>query len=167
MMSRHHISIRRYEFFASRTPPEPSLLNSFYLEDLAKARDLASSQSLPRALQFYLGMHSPGQRTDLLEDQAGLRTLLQPALTPLGRWPGPGRFSLALLQQAAVNGTSGGLRETGILSVNGPPEQARPPCSETSSLHEWLSVRQSWQSTTIRRAHFTRPGKPYKEAVQG
>lgn len=120
-ISAPHFAIRRYEFFASKVPPEPGLLNSFFLEDLAKARILADQSKLPRALQFYLGDASPNTRIDLLEDQNGLRNLLQPASTPLGRWPGPGRFPLALLQQAAVNGTSGGLKETGILSVNGPP----------------------------------------------
>ena len=114
-------AIRRYEYFASKVPPEPSLLNSFYLKDLAKARDLEDTGTLPRTLQLYLGRTSPRKRIDLLQDQAGLRTLLQPALTPLGRWPGPGRFSLALLQQAAVNATTGDSKDSNILSVNGPP----------------------------------------------
>ncbi len=116
-----HFAIRRFEFFASKVPPEPSLLNSFFLEDLAKARLLAEQSKLPHALQFYLSEASPTNRIDLLEDHGGLSDLLQPSLTPLGRWPGPGRFPLALLQQAAVNGTSDGLVKTGVLSVNGPP----------------------------------------------
>lgn len=114
-------AIRRYEFFASKVPPEPSLLNSFFLDDLAKARDLARTEQLPQALKFYLGVSSPQRRTDLLQEDAGLQYLLQPALTAPGRWPGQGRFPLALLQQAAVNGTNDGLKQTGVLSVNGPP----------------------------------------------
>lgn len=114
-------AIRRYEYFASKVPPEPGLLNSFFLEDLAEARELARSKRLPRALRYYLGVELPDKKTDLLQDQKGLQDLLQPALTPLGRWPSNGRFSLTLLQQAAVNGTTASVQETGMLSVNGPP----------------------------------------------
>jgi len=51
-------AIRRYEFFASKTPPEPSLLNSFFLEDLALARDLTAKSNAPKALQHYLGIQT-------------------------------------------------------------------------------------------------------------
>jgi hypothetical protein len=63
-----HFAIRRYEFFASKVPPEPSLLNSFFLEDLATARNLADKSELPKALKFYLGASKPKTKTDLLED---------------------------------------------------------------------------------------------------
>lgn len=114
-------AVRRYEFFASKVPPEPSLLNSFYLEDLASARELASNGQLPHVLRFYLGVNAPARRFDLLADDVALQHLMQPARTPIGRWPGNGRFPLALLQQAAVNATADDLPETGLLSVNGPP----------------------------------------------
>ncbi|MCA0922968.1 AAA domain-containing protein [Pseudooceanicola nanhaiensis] len=116
-----YFALRRYEFFASKTPPEPGLLNSFFLEDLAAARTHAQNGTLPHALKHYLGVEKPPHKTDLLQDDAGLQHLLQPALTPLGRWPGNGRFPLALLQQAAVNATTPALMKTGILAVNGPP----------------------------------------------
>ncbi len=116
-----YFALRRFEFFASKTPPEPGLLNSFFLEDLSQARILESKNCLPHALKHYLGVATPSQRTDLLEDDGGLQQLLQPALTPLGRWPGNGRYPLALLQQAAVNATDKRLMKTGILAVNGPP----------------------------------------------
>lgn len=116
-----YFALRRFEFFASKTPPEPGLLNSFFLEDLSQARILESKNILPHALKHYLGVATPSQKTDLLEDDAGLQQLLQPALTPLGRWPGNGRYPLALLQQAAVNATDKRLMKTGILAVNGPP----------------------------------------------
>ena len=116
-----YFALRRYEFFASKTQPEPGLLNSFFLEDLALARTLESNKALPHALKHYLGIAKPARQTDLLENDAGLQHLLQPALTPLGRWPGNGRYPLALLQQAAVNATDKRLMETGILAVNGPP----------------------------------------------
>jgi hypothetical protein len=116
-----YFALRRYEYYASKTPPEPGLLNSFFLEDLATARTQAQNGTLPHALKHYLAVEKPSRKTNLLQDYAGLQHLLQPALTPLGRWPGAGRFPLALLQQAAVNATTPGLMETGILAVNGPP----------------------------------------------
>ncbi|MCJ2187884.1 DEAD/DEAH box helicase [Novosphingobium beihaiensis] len=116
-----YFALRRYEFFASKTPPEPGLLNSFFLEDLATARTHAQNGTLPHALRYYLALDKPSRKTDLLKDDAGLQHLLQPALTSVGRWPGNGRFPLALLQQAAVNATAPSLMETGILAVNGPP----------------------------------------------
>jgi len=116
-----YFALRRYEFFASKTPPEPGLLNSFFLDDLATARALHARGTLPHALQHYLGIQSPPTRTNLLEDEGGLQHILQPTLSPLGRWPGNGRFPLAMLQQAAVNATQTECMETGILAVNGPP----------------------------------------------
>ena len=116
-----YFAIRRYEYFANKTPPEPGLLNSFFLEDLDKAKNLAASGTLPNALQHFLGMKIPDRKTDLLKDDAGLQRLLQPALTPVGRWPGKGPFPLALLQQAAVNAATSSSMPTGILAVNGPP----------------------------------------------
>lgn len=116
-----HFAIRRYEFFASKVPPEPGLLNSFFLKDLTQARELAQASELPKALKYYLGVTNPENKVDLLRDDGGLQNLLQPSLTPLGRWPANGRFPLALLQQAAVNITTDKINETGIASVNGPP----------------------------------------------
>ncbi|WP_299626570.1 DEAD/DEAH box helicase [Pelagibius sp.] len=116
-----YFALRRYEFYASKTPPEPGLLNSFFLEDLATARELYAKGAVPHSLRYYLGIQQPAVRTDLLEDESGLQHILQPALTPLGRWPGNGRFPLAMLQQAAVNATQAQCMDTGILAVNGPP----------------------------------------------
>jgi len=116
-----YFALRRYEFFASKTPPEAGLLNSFFLEDLTIASQLAEAGRLPHALQHYLGIKSPSLRIDLIQDKSGLQDLLQPALTPAAKWPGDGRHPLALLQQAAVNATHAERLGTGILAVNGPP----------------------------------------------
>lgn len=116
-----YFALRRYQFFKNEKPPEPSLLNSFFLQDLEMARIHAMDGDLPHALRHYLGAEEPPRKTDLLKDQNGLRRLLQPALTPPGRWPGNGRYPLALLQQAAVNATEPEEMETGVLAVNGPP----------------------------------------------
>ncbi|MEM8950622.1 MAG: hypothetical protein AAGC99_14945 [Pseudomonadota bacterium] len=120
-----HFAVRRFDDIDNDAPPEPEFVNSFFIQDLIQARDLADQSSLPRILQFYLGEAAPSTRTDLLEDEDGLRTLLQPAFTPLGRWPGPGRHPLAPLQQAAVNGTSDGLEDTGFFAVDGLPDTGK------------------------------------------
>lgn len=113
--------VRRFEFFASKIPPEPSLLNSFFLEDLSLAGVKMKNGSAPRSLKLFLGQEEPNSKTDLLDDEEGLVHILRPEATPLGRWPAKGRFPLALLQQAAINGVNDHLKDNGILSVNGPP----------------------------------------------
>ncbi|MBO9170788.1 AAA domain-containing protein [Rhizobium sp. L245/93] len=117
-----YFALKRFEWMYSKNPPEPGLLNSFYLEDLKSARSLVDGGRVPNALRHYLGISSPASRTDLLEDTTGLPTLLQPKMSPAGRWPSEGRHPLAILQQAAVNAVGGGAEiPTGILGVNGPP----------------------------------------------
>jgi hypothetical protein len=114
-------AIRSYTYFKDPNPPEPLLLNSFFLADLALARKLFSEGKATANLRRYLGVeHSPNRR-DLLTDTETLAEAVSPGLTHLARWPGPGRFPLVLLQQAAVNLA---FRETevgGLLGINGPP----------------------------------------------
>lgn len=114
-------AIRSYVWFKDPNPPEPPILNSFFLRDLAWARQLFAEGTAPEALQRYLGTIQPSKRIDLLRDEAELRNAVAPERTPLSRWPGRGRHSLVLLQQAAVNVTLGELTDGGILGVNGPP----------------------------------------------
>ncbi|MGX1499842.1 hypothetical protein ACSSV1_004902 [Labrenzia sp. MBR-25] len=154
-----YFALRRYEFFASKTPPEPGLLNSFFLEDLASARVLAKNGTLPHALQHYLGIKKPSRRTDLLEEDAGLQDLLQPALTPLGRWPGNGRFPLALLQQAAVNATNSARLKTGILAVNGPPGTGK-----TTLLRDVVAARIVERAAVM--SEYRKPSEAFKPTSQ-
>jgi hypothetical protein len=58
---------------------------------------------------------------DALSDRRKLSDLLDPALFPLGRWPGKGLHPLTLLQQAAVNAIVRDLEREGLAAVNGPP----------------------------------------------
>ncbi|WP_113154817.1 DEAD/DEAH box helicase [Nitratireductor sp. OM-1] len=154
-----YFALRRYEFFASKTPPEPGLLNSFFLEDLASARVLAKNGTLPHALQHYLGIKKPSRRTDLLGEDAGLQDLLQPALTPFGRWPGNGRFPLALLQQAAVNATSSARLKTGILAVNGPPGTGK-----TTLLRDVVAARIVERAAVM--SEYKKPSEAFKPTSQ-
>lgn len=114
-------AIRSYESYKNFEPPDPLLLNSFYLNDLSTARSLFSQGKASANLRRYLGVTPPRTRHDLLQDRTALEGAVAPEGIPPARWPGPGRHPLVLLQQAAVNLALGELRETGILAVNGPP----------------------------------------------
>ncbi len=113
-------ALRVYQHLFIRQPPEPQLLNSFFLGDLARARVLLESGQAPPLLQRYVGAIVPTERRDVLHDSKALRDLLAPARTPLARWPGPKRASLVTLQQAAVNAACNSEAGT-IVAVNGPP----------------------------------------------
>lgn len=114
-------AIRTYEYFKNSEPPEGLLLNSFFLKDLAAASDQFRRNAATDNLKRYLGVVQPTARRDLLHDKVASASAVRPALFSPGRWPGPGRHPLVLLQQAAVNLAIGELRQSGILAVNGPP----------------------------------------------
>jgi hypothetical protein len=115
------LAIRSYEYYRNPDPPEPLLLNSFFLGDLASARTLFRQGRAPAVLRRYVGALPPERRRDLLSDTRALEEAVAPGAIPPARWPGPGRHPLVLLQQAAVNLAMGELGEGGILAVNGPP----------------------------------------------
>jgi hypothetical protein len=113
-------AVRSLVPFRSNTPPEPLLLNSFYLKDLHAAARLFRETAAPPALQRFMGALTPASRRDLLHDQVAIEQVVAPARFPTGRWPGGGRNPLVLMQQAAVNLALG--QPAGeILAVNGPP----------------------------------------------
>jgi exonuclease VII small subunit len=113
--------LRIYEAVGSAGSPEPPLLNSFYLGDLAMARDQLQRNAAARNLSLYLGAQPPPSRCDLLHNNAALAQTLRPNLIPVARWPAVNRSPLVLLQQVAVNVAHSGLQSGGILAVNGPP----------------------------------------------
>ena len=114
-------AVRVYQWAGAPKPPEPLLLNSFFLEDLGKSRSLVAEGAVGKALRRYLSIEKPPEQVDLLDDKEALRELLSPQRMPNARWPSFGLHSLVLLQQAAVNLTFAELEESGIASVNGPP----------------------------------------------
>ncbi len=114
-------AIRSYCYFKDSHPPDPILLNSFFLTDLALARNLILEGKLPANLQRYLGIQRPTIRRDLLHDERALADAVRPANTPPARWPGKGRHPLVLLQQAAVNLAFEQTSDGGIVGINGPP----------------------------------------------
>lgn len=121
MVIEEPFAIRSYESLKKETSPSPLLLNSFYLDDLADARDYIESEDAPHNLLQYLGMKPPAERHHVLENKAMLEKILAPSQIPLARWPVEGDNPLVLLQQAAVNLTFSELKDEGILAINGPP----------------------------------------------
>lgn len=114
-------AIRCYEYFKSSTPPDPLLVNSFFLNDLARARELFAAGKATPSLRRYLGVDKPALRKDLLDDQGAIEAAVAPQAMPVARWPGAGRHPLVLLQQAAVNLALRESSSSGLLAVNGPP----------------------------------------------
>lgn len=114
-------AIRSYTHFRDRNPPEPILLNSFFLADLSLAKKLFVANETPTNLRRYLGVEQPTQTRDLLRDDAALEKAVSPQWTPLASWPGPGRNPLVLLQQAAVNIAFSETKQNGLIGINGPP----------------------------------------------
>lgn len=122
MVAQKSFAIRTYEYIRKNaTPPEPLLLNSFFLGDLQTAIHLFKHKSANANLQRYLGVKPPPVRIPLLKDNAAMEQLIAPAMIPPARWPGPGRHPLVLLQQAAVNAALSDVKKGGIIAVNGPP----------------------------------------------
>lgn len=114
-------AIRSYTYFKDPNPPEPLLLNSFFLTDLALARKLFSEGKATQNLRRYLGVERPRNSRDLLRDTTALGDAVSPGFTPLARWPGQGRHPLVLLQQAAVNLAFHETKVGELVGINGPP----------------------------------------------
>lgn len=115
-------ALRIYHYFQAKNPPEVTLLNSFFLGDLARAELLLNQGTGPAGLRQYLGIEKPAQVFDPLHDRATLERAVAPALVPAARWPSPGGHHLVLLQQAAVNLARSELAgREGVIAVNGPP----------------------------------------------
>lgn len=112
-------AVRTYEYITNPEAPAPPLLNSFFINDLIAAGRLFTEGKATPNLKRFLG--SPSIHKDILRDQQVLEGALAPSMMSPGRWPGPGRHPLVVLQQAAVNLALHALTTEGILAVNGPP----------------------------------------------
>lgn len=122
LVERPTFALKIFHHFKAKSPPEPSLLNSFYLEDLTKASELIADNGAGLGLQRYLGRSRPVDRVDVLSPASRIEPFVTPALMPQARWPSAGGHPLVLLQQAAVNAARAGLGDgAGIMGVNGPP----------------------------------------------
>ena len=121
LVTANQFAIRVYEWYKNPEAPEPLLLNSFFLNDIATAAGLFSSGQATGNLKKYIGVEVPKTRKDLSRDFNELERMVSPELIPAARWPAPGNSDLVLLQQAAVNTALSELKPGGITAVNGPP----------------------------------------------
>jgi len=115
------VAIRAPQWGAYNEAPEPELLNSFFIDDLVKARAAFGSGQVGRALLAYIGLASARERQDVARDKQIVAKTLAPIRTPLTRWPSPGRHPLVLMQQVAINHSIAELANGGMVAVNGPP----------------------------------------------
>ncbi len=83
------LALRCFESPKSAAPPDPLLLSSFYLGDLAAAGRLFAARKPPATLAAYLGLRPPAERVALLEDDAALAAAVAPPFSrpPAGRAP--------------------------------------------------------------------------------
>jgi superfamily I DNA and/or RNA helicase len=113
--------IRKYEYYKNSEPPEPLILNSFFLNDLATAKSYFKNGMATANLMRYLGVIKPEESHNLLTDSSALECSIAPSLFPKSAWPAKGHHPLILLQQAGVNLAFKDLQDNGILAINGPP----------------------------------------------
>ena len=121
LVKKNQFAICTFEYYKNLTPPEPLLLNSFFLGDLEYAGRLIGAGQGTANLKKYLGITPPLNRFNIKDDNTALKQAVSPEMISCARWPGPGRHPLVLLQQAAVNLALRELRNEGIIAVNGPP----------------------------------------------
>jgi len=115
-------AIKVFHHFNAAVPPGPSLLNSFFLEDLSNAAGVLGAGKAGAGLRRYLGLDRPSRKIDVLTPCSAIEPFVAPSLIPQARWPSKGGHPLVLLQQAAVNAARAELGNApGIIGINGPP----------------------------------------------
>lgn len=115
------VAIRVPQYGWYQEAPEPELLNSFFIEDLVRVRSAFNERKVGKGLLAYMGINLPKAWRDVVADQDLLRETLAPERMPLIRWPGPGRYPLYMMQQAAINHSVKELVNDGLVGINGPP----------------------------------------------
>lgn len=121
LVNKPYFALCSYQWSPLPDAPDPVLLNSFYLKDLAWAKAMSRVGTLPANMKRYFGVTAPEARWNLMRSHDAVRRVLSPAKFPVASWPGKGRNPLAPLQQCAVNIALNDLKNGGILAVNGPP----------------------------------------------
>ena len=107
--------------FPGNIETEATNLHSFFIDDLEKAKEIKTSN-----LNAYLYGNKEGRRNlDGKKDSVNFHPrmfeqILQPENYPLGRFPSNTKYALSLMQQVAVN-LSTGFDDNQMRSVNGPP----------------------------------------------
>lgn len=104
--------------------PNVPILNSFFLRDLERTRDLVRADKLDKKSPVLEYLSTIDKRHPDLLDLAGeeiIRNGVSVSSTPLGRWPSDSAHSMSLMQQFAINTIDKNLSDQGLYSVNGPP----------------------------------------------
>lgn len=91
----------------------PSILSSFYLEDLRKIKENPSLK-----IQKFLSLQKE-KEIEIDKNVDELKKILSPKNYPLGKWPSI--YHPSLMQQVSINLFTHGKLPTNIFSVNGPP----------------------------------------------
>lgn len=91
----------------------PSILSSFYLEDLRKIKENPSLK-----IQKFLSLEKE-KEIEIDKNVDELKKILSPKNYPLGKWPSIHHPSL--MQQVSINLFTHGKLPTNVFSVNGPP----------------------------------------------
>lgn len=120
-VSMQPVAMRVPQWRRAFSPPEPELLNSFFLQDLARVREAFRQGGAGAAISAFVGQGSSQPRVDVARQPKILEQTLAPHRTPLVRWPVRGDHSLVMMQQAAVNHAVDELAEQGLVGINGPP----------------------------------------------
>lgn len=102
--------------------PNPSFMNSFYLNDLNYLSN-EEENKLGIALQQYLELEPEiTEREDIIADKQSLFDSINPFKMTVGRWPSKIEYGLYSAQVGALNTIFANLRDKeGIQGVNGPP----------------------------------------------
>lgn len=101
--------------------PQPSILNSFFLNDINTVQQLIKMDKCTSNLRKYIGLELPLAPVKLLDADGALEKNIAPQRFPAASWPSPYRHPLVMLQQVAVNVAAQELRDGGIMGINGPP----------------------------------------------
>lgn len=126
--------------------PEVSLLNSLYMNDLARATVLLEGNSAPAGLRTYLGGDKPGTVDDLLASPGTIEKVVAPGLFPAAiRWS-------CCSRRRSTSPARSFSRRTASSRSTARPEPARPPCCATSLPRAFSTAPWQWQvSTTPKR----------------
>lgn len=102
--------------------PNPSFMNSFYLDDLNYLSRIGEN-NFSTTLKEYLQLKPVvSERKDLIENKQHLFDAISPIHLTDGRWPSKIEYGLYTAQSGAVNTIFSNLRnKEGLQGVNGPP----------------------------------------------
>lgn len=163
------VCVRFRQYRENADPPEPELLNSFFIRDLLLVKEEVKKLEIGVALSRYLAITPPTRENDIVKEESLLKETLSPSRLPPSRWPSPGRHPLFMMQQAVVNHVAEQLNGDGIVAVNGPPGTGKTTLLRDVIAHVVLSrakvlVRFENPSDAFKEGPAIKTGKGYSKA---